>query len=453
MEKRITEASVLFVSVLKWVFLAMGTGALVGLSTAVFLKVLEWSMGYAGKFPYFTLLLPIGLFLSALIIHYLAPEAEGQGTDRVIEAVHKDEGRIRPLVVPVKLLATVVTLASGGSAGKVGPCAQIGGGLSSFVAGLMKLDSQDRKKLVICGISAGFAAVLGTPIAGAVFGVEVLYVGHILYEVLLPSFIAGVTGYQVASALGITYFHSSLHWAPVFTKTFFSEVIVAGIFFGLCSFLLIEFLRWGKEISERIRIWRPWKGILGGLVLAGLTFAFSTDYSGLGFDTIQSSLQGRQLVWYAFLLKMIFTSITLNFGGSGGIIVPLFFVGATSGSLLGRFFGDIGTFSALGLVSLLAGATNSPIAASILALELFGADLASYAAIACVISFLMTGHRSVLPTQVLAMRKTASMEVEVGKELTQVHPRFRPREKSLLGLLGRRGKVKRKKNRDSKAPG
>jgi H+/Cl- antiporter ClcA len=113
-------------------------------------------------------------------------------------------------------------------------------------------------------------------------------------------------------------------------------------------------------------------------------------------------------------------------------------VGATSGALLGRFFGDIGTFSALGLVSLLAGATNSPIAASILALELFGADLASYAAaIACVISFLMTGHRRVLPAQVLAMKKTASMDVEVGKELTQVHPRFHLREKSLLGLLGR----------------
>jgi H+/Cl- antiporter ClcA len=188
------------------------------------------------------------------------------------------------------------------------------------------------------------------------------------------------------------------------------------------------------------------------LVLAGLTFVFSAEYLGLGLDTIQSSLHGRQLVWYAFLLKMIFTSITLNFGGSGGIIVPLFFVGAASGGLLGRFFGDIGTFSALGLVSLLAGAANSPIAASILALELFGADLASYAAIACVISFLMTGHRSVLPTQVLAMRKTASMDVEVGKELTQVHPRFHPREKSLLGLLGRWGRGPKKGDNDAGGP-
>ena len=118
-----------------------------------------------------------------------------------------DSGKIAILVVPVKLVATIITLAVGGSVGKEGPCAQIGAGLTSFFSDILKFDDHDRKKLVICGISAGFAAVFGTPIAGSIFGVEVLFVGAILYEVLLPSFIAGITAYQVSSSLGVTYFH------------------------------------------------------------------------------------------------------------------------------------------------------------------------------------------------------------------------------------------------------
>jgi H+/Cl- antiporter ClcA len=246
--------------------------------------------------------------------------------------------------------------------------------------------------------------------------------------------------------LGTAYFHQPIHFVPVFSKTFFFEVILAGIFFGLCSFLLVEILRWGKNFSEKTNLWMPGRGILGGLFLIGLTLIFSTRYLGLGFDTIQASLQGYPVVWYAFILKMIYTSITLNFGGSGGIVVPIFFVGATAGAFLGNFFGDIGTFSAIGLVSLLAGAANTPIAASILALELFGSEMASYASIACVISFLMTGYRSVHPSQLLAMRKTASIRVEIGKELSQVHPQLQPREKSLLGILQKlTGNAKRRK--------
>jgi len=427
------EEAALFISVIKWVVIATLIGAIVGLSTAAFLKMLDFATKQASSYHYYFLFLPVALVITTIIVTYLSPDAAGHGTEKVIEAIHKHAGRIKPSVVPVKLLATVITLAGGGSAGKEGPCAQIGAGLASIFADILKFDDDDRKKLVICGISAGFASVFGTPIAGAIFGVEVLYAGIILYEVLLPSFIAGITSYHVTKALGITFFHYSLSSIPAHSEAFFVKLILAGIFFGLCSLLLIETMNRLKKFADGIHLPKLWKAIIGGFVLVVLTLIFSNQYLGLGIQTIQSALEGGKIVWYAFLLKIIFTSITLNFGGSGGIITPIFFVGATSGVVFANLFGlDRATFSAFGLVALLAGAANTPVSASIMSMELFGTNMASYASIACVTSFVMTGHRSVYPSQVLAIKKSRSIEVETGKEVETAKPRLKLRRKSLF---------------------
>ena len=433
--KKIEEPTVLFVSIFKWVVLATITGIIVGIATTIFLKLLTWSIYYSKSFKYYFFLLPVALFFSSFMIKYLAPEAEGHGTEKVIEAIHQRSGRIAPLVVPIKLFATIITLAIGGSAGKEGPCAQIGGGLSSIFATLLKLDNNDRKKLVICGISAGFASVFGTPIAGAIFGVEVLIVGGILYDVLLPSFIAGLMSYQISALFGISYFYHPLKFIHVFTEAFFLKVVLSGVFFGICSFILIEILHFGREISLKIDLFEPFRALIGGVIIVLFTFIFSTKYLGLGLDHIEAYLEGTGAGWYDFLLKSIFTSMTLNFGGSGGMITPVFFVGSSAGSFFARLIGeDISTFAAIGLVSLVAGAANTPIAASIMAVELFGAKIAPYAAVACVISFLMTGHRSIYPSQVLAMSKSASIHVDIGKEIEEAHAHFKPRRKSLIML-------------------
>jgi chloride channel protein, CIC family len=421
MRKKFIEESVLFVSVLKWLFLASVVGVIVGFSTTIFLKALEKSSAFTGGYKYYFFLVPFALFLSSLIIRYLAPEAKGHGTEKVIEAVHKRSGKINPFVVPVKLFATVITIALGGSAGKEGPCAQIGAGMSSILSDIIRFGDKDRKKLVICGISAGFATVFGTPIAGAIFGVEVLFVGGLLYEVLLPSFVAGIVGYQVSVSLGITYFHEPLKFVPVFSSLFFIKVCMSGIFFGICSLVLIEMLKIFEELSERIKIWEPLKGIIGGFALVVLALLFSTQYLGLGLDTLKTTLEGKAVFPGAFLLKILSTSITLGFGGSGGIVTPIFFIGATSGSLFANLFHfNPSVFAAIGMVSLLAGAANTPISASIMAVEIFGPAVGPYAAVACVISFLMTGHRSVYPSQVLSITKSPSIMVATGGEMKDI---------------------------------
>jgi H+/Cl- antiporter ClcA len=439
MRRKVVESSVLFVSIVKWLFLATCAGILVGLSTTIFLKALAWSSSATAAYPYYYFLLPVALFMSAAIVQYLAPDAEGHGTEKIIEAIHKRSGKIDPRVVPVKLIATVMTIAFGGSAGKEGPAAQIGAAVTSSIASLLRFDDRDRKKLVICGISAGFATVFGTPIAGAIFGVEVLFVGGMLYDVLLPSFVAGIVGFQVSSSLGIAYFHEPLRFIPQFSSLFFLKVCSAGIFFGLCSLLLIEGLKLFERIGHRMPLWPPLKGLAAGSVLALGAFFLSTRYLGLGLKTIQEAIEGTTLPSGAFLLKILFTAITLGFGGSGGIITPIFFVGAAAGNVFASILGfDVSVFSAIGMIALLAGSANTPISASIMAIEIFGPAIGPYAAVACIISFLMTGHRSVYPSQVLSFVKSSSLAVAQGREMRDLGSvEYQPRPKSLSDIMTR----------------
>ncbi|MEK6759349.1 MAG: chloride channel protein [Deltaproteobacteria bacterium] len=446
MKKKIAEETIILVSVFKWIVLASLVGIIVGISTTVFVRSLNWGAAISDGYRYYYILLPAGLLLSALTVKYLAPAAEGHGADKVIELIHKTSGKIKAVFVPVEFITTWLTISAGGSAGKEGPSAQIGAGLASIFADLLKMEGADRRKLVICGISGSFASVFGTPLAGAIFGIEVLFVGTIRYDVLLPSFVAGIISYQVSSWMGLTYFYHPISFVPVFSEAFFLKIVVAGIFFGLCSLLLIEILSLGKKISAGLGLPVELKSILGGLALVAMTFIISRQYLGLGIEVLQSALEGADIPWYAFIVKSIFTSVTLNFGGSGGMGTPIFYVGSTAGSALSHVLGvDPAMLAAIGFVSLLAGAANTPIAASIMSVELFGPQVAPYAAVACVLSFIVTGHRSAYPSQVLAVRKSSSLDVEIGDKLESMRPQYRHREKSLIGGLLR---IWRKISRD-----
>jgi len=405
-------------SVVKWTLLSTLVGGLVGLSTTVFLKSLTWSIRWVSDLPYALLLLPVGGFLTGLLLYTLAPEAEGHGTEAVIKAVHERRGAIAARVAPVKLLVTVFTIASGGSAGKEGPAAQIGASVASTLARFLRLTPQDRKILVICGISAGFASVFGTPIAGALFGIEVLFLGQMLYEVLLPSFVAGIIAFQTSRYFGITYFYHPITFVPRFSEGFFLKMIAAGILFGLTAILLVESLKYAGQRFKRIPVWPPLRPAIGASLLMLLALFVSRDSLGLGLRTIEASVSGGDVPFLAFLWKVIATSLTLGSGGSGGIITPIFYIGSTAGSFFAGFLRvDPGTLAAIGMVAVLAGAANTPIAASIMAIELFGPGIGVYAAVASVVSYLISGHRSVYMSQILASRKSQSLRVSLQKDL------------------------------------
>ncbi len=421
MKKAFIEETVLFISIIKWAILAALTGIVVGLSGVIFLKLLGWSTSQFQTQQYYFLLLPLALFLSSLMIKCLAPDAEGHGTEKVIEAVHKRWGKIKLAVVPVKLAATIITITGGGSAGKEGPCAQIGAGMASTLADLLRLTKEDRKKLVICGISAGFATVFGTPIAGALFAVEVLVLGKILQDVLFPSLVSAIISFQLAKFLGLSYFHQTIHLGP-FSQILFMEVLLSGLYFGLIAFLLVETLKLAEKSAKKIKIWKPFKGLIGGTLMVILAFVLSPSYLGLGINTIESAINGEPVPALAFIWKILFTSITLNTGGSGGILTPVFFIGTTAGSTFAHIFNlNPAIFAAVGLVALLAGAANTPIAASVMAIEMFGPQIASYAAVACVVSYIAAGHRSVYASQLLGVTKSPSISAPLMKEFENIN--------------------------------
>ncbi|MBE0492026.1 MAG: chloride channel protein [Sulfurospirillum sp.] len=399
---------------------------MIGALMALFLWILEYSANSRGLLPFsYYYLLPLALPLTVFIVKIFAPNATGHGTEKVIEAIHKKSGKIEVAVIPIKLLATVITIFAGGSVGKEGPGAQIGAGAASFVATLFKFRKADTKKIVICGISAGFASVFGTPIAGAIFGIEVLTIGVIKYDVLLPSFIAGFAAFTTAQFLGTDYTYFNIHFfkSMQLDLTLIALVVVAGVFFGLIADFFITVLTEIENVIKEIKLNTYLKAFIVGCIIVVMTLIAGEQYLGLGLEIIDDALNPQGYIpegirWFDFVFKTIFTSLTLGGGGSGGIITPIFYVGATSGVTFGNLMNsEVALFAALGFVSVLAGATNAPIASIIMAVELFGIEIAHYAAVSAVVAFLVSGHRSVFPSQKIAMSKAGNIDVQIGDDI------------------------------------
>ncbi len=454
MKKHFIEQALIFFSVSKWVLLSSAIGVIIGAIVTFFLNTLHQAESAQSLLPFHSYyLLPFGLMLTVYLVKRFAPNAKGHGTEKVIEAVHKHDGKIDAAVIPIKLLATVITIFTGGSVGKEGPGAQIGAGAASFISQLFKFSPKDRRKLVICGISAGFATVFGTPISGAIFGVEVLIVGIIMYDVLLPSFISGFAAFTTAKLLGIkyTYYHMQFSNSIPVDLTLVMQVMLAGLFFGLISDFLITFMKKTENYIRAIKVNPYIKAFSGGTFLVILSFFIGDQYFGLGLDTISSLFYSdpalaEELPWYAFIAKTIYTSISLGVGGSGGIITPIFYIGASSGHLFGSIMGDnVALFAALGLTSVLSGTTNAPIAATIMAVELFGIDIAHYAAISAVITFLITGHRSVFQSQILKMSKSDMLNISYGDDISGSSVDLSTKSKEKMAKFRRKISWKNKK--------
>ena len=454
LEKHFTEQTAIFFSVTKWMFLSSLIGIVIGAAVSFFLNILTYSESTRSLLPFsYYYFLPFALVFTVWLVRTFAPSAQGHGTEKVISAVHKKDAKIDVSVIPVKTLATIVTIFAGGSVGKEGPAAQIGAGIASLFSTTFKFKKQDRRKLVICGISAGFASVFGTPIAGAIFGVEVLIIGVIMYDVLLPSFIAGFAAFTTARFLGIDYTYYDLHFFQDVSLdiTLIGKVVLAGLFFGFISDFIITTVSKMEKYINIIKVSIYIKAFVGGTIIVAMTLVFGEQYIGLGLDTIAQTLNPNMPIvddvhWYTFILKTLFTSLSLASGGSGGVITPIFYIGATSGHTFGSIVSPehVTLFAALGFVSVLSATTNSPIAATIMAVELFGIDIAHYAALSAVISFLISGHRSIFPSQILAMKKSELLSVKIGEEVEDIIISLEDRELVKINRIKKRIEEKRK---------
>jgi H+/Cl- antiporter ClcA len=409
------EPLVLIASLAKWLVLSALTGGVAGLAVVGFLHVLGAGIEFASKISYWWIALPVGGFVSAAIIHYISPEAYGHGTEAVIRAVNKGQGEIPVIVAPVKALATVISLSVGASAGKEGPSAQIGGALASGISDLLRLDAEDHRKLTMCGLAAGFGIVTGAPVSGAIFAVEALVMGSTASSALLPAVIASTSSVFTARALGWWHPLQAHVHVEAMDPALLARVVLCALLLGLVAYIFIEAVETSERLFHRMRVFQPARTFIGGVLLVALAVAFSRQYLGLGTEIYEAALEGHSVPTWAFALKILFVAVTLGAGFSGGAMTPVFVIGAAAGSTLGRLLGFDPVFAAaVGIVGLLAGAANTPIAALVLGLERFGPGFGIYGVVASVVSFVVVGHRSINATQLLGSPKTHSLVVDMG---------------------------------------
>jgi len=396
----------LAVGLVRWVLFGTVVGVLAGLSSWAFTKALTWAGETRVTHGAIVWFLPLAGLAVGLVYHYLGGRAI-QGNALLLDEVHEPTEWVPRRMAPLIAAATIVTQLFGGSAGREGTAIQMSGSLTDLFSRTIRLNPEDRRILLIAALSGGFGAMFGTPLAGAVFGLEVQAVGRIRYDALVPALTASIVGHQVMVGLGITH---ELHRAIAFidlTPLLVAKFVLAGVAFGLCGAVFIEVTHAIKVFVKAALPWAPARPVLGGLVVLGLMVAVGTrQYLGLSLPLADAALAGQQMGFQVFALKLLFTAVTLGSGFQGGEVTPLFVMGATLGAAVGHVLGvPIEVMAAVGYVAVFAGAANTPLTCTIMGAEIFGAGALIPIAIACVVSFVFSSHRSIFGTQRVAVTK------------------------------------------------
>lgn len=444
MKESVKDEGILFGTALKWLLLSVFAGVLAGGGVGAFLILINASVGFVAGLPEWRYaLIPAGLLLSLCCVRFLSPQSAGHGTEKVLEDIHFHAGNIPFNVVPGKVLSTLFTLAPGGVVGVEGPGVQIGAGLLSRLSRRFRLHSEERKQLVICGVSAALSAVFGAPVAGAVFGVEMLFVGEIFYTVLPAAVISSIASYLVCLQIGVPYGLPAVT-VPDPTPFVLAQCFAAAVFFALICIFHIEFTSAVERTFKKIPCPLWVKSLIASALLLCTAAVWGDEFLGMGESGLAGILSGHSVVWYAFILKSFLLAVTLSGGGSGGVLTPTFYIGAAAGSLFAAIFGlDTAFFGALGFVGCIAGCVNTPIAATFLAVELFGSAIAPFAGCVCVISYMLSGHRSLYPTQILVRPKSLAFVLAdpQNKEswATRKRPEYLPFSR-IVRKMARKGK-------------
>lgn len=405
--KNLSKPKAYFVTFLKWGFLGLLMGCLGGLLGAGFHHALHFVTHLRITHIWLIFLLPVAGLLSVAIYHIFRQQSN-RGTNEIISAVL--EGReVSPLVAPVIFLATATTHLFGGSAGREGAALQIGGSAASILSKILKLNSHDRRVLIMSGMSAVFAGLFGTPLTATLFCMEFVSVGTLFSPALLPSYLAAYTASRVSGALGVHAEGLLLETAAAVTLGNVWRFTTLAVLISLAGVAMCWVFHKAEHLAAHA-VKNPWLRIAaGGIVIMVLTLLVGDHrYNGAGMDMALGAVAGNAK-WFDFALKMLFTAITLAAGFKGGEIVPTFCIGATFGCVIGGLLGlDAGLCGALGLIGLFCCATNSPFASIVLSIEMFGSANVHLFALVCVICFVLSGHSGLYSSQMYIFRKTST---------------------------------------------
>ena len=389
---------------IKWTFFSLIIGALGGGVGALFSHLISYVTKVRMANEWLIYLLPLGGVIIAFIYHIL--KVEHQGTNQVFEAV-RSEKHVPFTLAPAITLGAGITHLLGGSAGKEGAALQLGGSIADIIGRAFRADEKDRHILTVSGMAAVFAAVFGTPMGAAVFAVEVVSVGYMSLSALYPSFASALVGYLVALKLGVHPERFNVDIIPEVSAEYLLKVLALAVVVAVVSIVFCLAMKHSHEAFEKY-IRNPYiRALVGGVAVIALTLIVGNrDYNGSGMHIIEGVFHGEEVSRWAFLLKIIFTAVTIGSGFKGGEIVPTLFIGATLGYTMADIVGmPVAFCAAIGMVALFASVTNCPVATVFLAIELFGAEGLLYYALAIFVAFVLSGYFSLYTGQKIVFSK------------------------------------------------
>ena len=392
--------------VAKWVVLATVVAALAGSASALFLFALDWATHTREANRWLIWGLPVAGFMVGWLYLKFGQQVEA-GNNLLIDEIHDPQNVVPLRMAPLVLGGTVISHVFGASVGREGTAVQMGGALADQLTHFFKLNAVDRRMVLMAGISAGFASVFGTPLAGAVFALEVLAIGRMRLDALLPCVMAAIVADQVGLWWGVQHTPYAVGLVPQITAWLLAAMVVAGAVFGLTGKLFADGTHALSGLMKKHIAYAPLRPLLGGALIATAVMWGDFDrYIGLGIPVMVEAF-AHPLAPTDFLGKMVFTIASLGSGFKGGEVTPLFYIGATLGNALAPLLEVPFTLlAAVGFVAVFAGAANTPIASTLMAMELFGAEIGVFAALACAMSYVCSGHRGIYRAQRLAHRKT-----------------------------------------------
>ena len=404
-------AAVYVRALLKWLVLALVIGAFCGVIGSAFHIGVHHATELRAHHPWLLLCLPLaGL---GIVGFYKLVKVEGHGTNNIIDAVHFGKG-LSIFLLPAIFIGTILTHLCGGSAGREGAALQMGGTIGYHTGRILRLDDRDLRVATLAGMAAFFSALFGTPLAASVFAMMVISIGIVYDVAFIPCLAAALTAYGVSLAMGVepTRFHVEM---PVLDGWMLTRVAILA---ALCALVSIVFCNVIHQVEHHTahHVKNAWlRTVAGGVVIIALTWLCgTTDYNGAGMEVITAAVEHGIARPEAFLLKILFTAITLAAGYKGGEVVPSFFVGATFGCVVGPLLGiPAGFAAALGLVAVFCGATNCPLASIFLAIELFGDGGMLYFALVCGISYMLSGYNGLYSSQTILYSKLKARYINV----------------------------------------
>jgi H+/Cl- antiporter ClcA len=385
----------------KWISICTLIGLFSGTASAFFLVALEWVTQIREHNNWIIWLLPIGGLIIGLGYYYFGQEVV-KGNNLLLEEYENPQKRIPLKMAPLVLLGTLITHLFGGSAGREGTAVQMGGAIADQFTSLFKLDNSERKTVLILGISAGFASIFGTPLAGALFALEVLYFSKINFKSIVLSFFTAYVAYFTVELWQVKHTHYSIPVVPEITFTNLFWTISVSLLFGLAAMLFSRSTHFWQNLFSKTIKFPPIRPFIGGIILAvTVYFIGTTKYIGLGIPMIIDAFSTPN-AFYDFLIKILFTGFTLGAGFKGGEVTPLFFVGATLGSALSLIVPlPIALLAGMGFVAVFSGATHTPIACTVMGMELFGVESGIFIGMACLIAYFSSGSVGIYTTQIV----------------------------------------------------